>query len=60
MTLGAKSGEPLGRFLAAAAVLPPAMAGQLLARIAVSVEVQHVGQVPSFKRLFGASKRWSS
>ena len=41
MTLGAKTGEPLGcalhalsaprvrRFLAAAAVLPPAMAGQL-------------------------------
>lgn len=40
MTLGAKTREPMGRFLAAAAVLPPAMAGQLLARTAAGLQLQ--------------------
>lgn len=44
MTLGARTREPMGHFLAAAAVLPPAMAGQLLVRTALGVEFQHPGQ----------------
>lgn len=44
MTLGARTREPMGHFLAAAAVLPPAMAGQLLVRTAAGVELQDPGQ----------------
>lgn len=53
MTLGAKTREPMGHFLAAAAVLPPAMAGQLLVRTAAGVELQHPGQADVYGILVG-------
>mmetsp|Transcript_101055 Transcript_101055/g.240808 ORF Transcript_101055/g.240808 Transcript_101055/m.240808 type:complete len:876 (-) Transcript_101055:166-2793(-) len=64
MKLGARSQEPMGRFLAAAAVLPPAVAGQLLLRTAAGAEFSScvaelaavLGGMIQFLLLLGVSK----